>query len=358
MKFGVLYLPTYVPELDGPEATFYARMLEQIELADKLGYETVWLTEHHFDVYGGTVPNPAVLGALVAARTRRIRIGTAVTVLPLHNPLTVAEDFAMLDVISGGRLDFGVGRGSVHREVEEFGLSDTSAALTAEATELITQLWRDRRVDHDGTYFQVRGIQLLPRPIQQPHPPIWVGASRTPETFAWAGRQGFHLMVLPYMMPPADLKERLDIYYAAAREAGHDTSRLEVMAKFHVFVADSAQQVSRVAGPAYDRYQQISASRTGHQRASWRVGSNWEQHRAENKVIGGTPDECVEQIRYWQDTLGLTHIGGTFHFGGLDQSATLRSLDLFDREVAPAFMPQRTHARCRSIPRSTLMRAP
>jgi natural product biosynthesis luciferase-like monooxygenase protein len=342
VKFGVLYLPTYVPELDGPEAQFYARMLEQTQLADELGYETVWLTEHHFDVYGGTVPNPAVLGAVIAARTRRIRIGTAVTVVPLHNPLNVAEDFAMLDVISGGRLDFGVGRGSVQREAEEFGMADKSAALTAEATELILRLWRDRQVDFEGSYFQVKGIELLPRPIQQPHPPIWVGASRTPDTFAWAGHRGFHVMVLPYMMPPADLKERLDVYYSAAREAGHDPASLEVMAKFHVFVADTAEEASRVAGPAYDRYQRIAAARTGHPRASWRTGSSWDQHRAEIKVIGGTPQDCVERIRYWQDTLGLTHIGGTFHFGGLDQSATLRSLELFAREVAPMFSPVRS----------------
>ena len=344
LKFGVLYLPTYVADLDGPEAQLYARMLEQIQLADDLGYESVWLTEHHFDVYGGTVPNPAVLGASIAARTRRIRIGTAVTVLPLHNPLTVAEDFAMLDVISGGRVDFGIGRGSVQREAQEYGALETSAALTAEACEVILRLWREERVEHSGTYFHVNGLQLLPRPIQQPHPPVWVGASRTPDTFAWAGRQGFHLMVLPYMMPPTELKDRLDVYYAAAREAGHDLAKLEVMAKFHVFVADSAQEASHVAGPAYDHYQRIAAARTRNERLSWRSGSTWDQHRAEHKVIGGTPGECVEHIRYWQDTLGLTHIGGTFHFGGLDQAATLRSLELFAREVAPNFASDRRRA--------------
>jgi natural product biosynthesis luciferase-like monooxygenase protein len=335
VKFGLLYLPTYVPELDGPEATFYARMLEQMQFADELGFTNVWLTEHHFDVYGGTMPNPAVLGEMVAARTRHIRIGTAVTVLPFHNPVIVAEDFAMLDVLSGGRLDFGVGRGSVLREAEELGISDASAALTVEATRLIVHLWCRQQVDFEGQYFHVRGVRLLPRPIQQPHPPIWVGASRTPDTFAWAGREGFHVMVLPYMMPPADLRERLDIYFSSARQAGHDTTRLEVMAKFHVFVADSVDQASRIAGPAYDRYQQIAAARTGRERPLWRVGSGWEQHRAENNVIGGSPEECIEQIRYWQQELGLTHIGGTFHFGGLEQSATLRSLELFAREVAP-----------------------
>jgi alkanesulfonate monooxygenase SsuD/methylene tetrahydromethanopterin reductase-like flavin-dependent oxidoreductase (luciferase family) len=243
-------------------------------------------------------------------RKRGLFGGTAVTVLPFHSPVMVAEDFAMLDVISGGRLDFGVGRGSVLREAEE-------------------------RVDFEGQYFHVREARLLPRRIQQPHPPIWVGASRTPHTFAWAGREGFHVMVLPYMMPPADMRERLDIYFSAARQAGHDTTRLEVMAKFHVFVADSIDQASRIAKPAYERYQQIAAARTRHERPSWRHGSSWDQHHAENKVIGGSPEKCIEQIRYWQTELGLTHFGGTFHFGGLEQSATLCSLELFAREVAP-----------------------
>lgn len=339
MKFGVLYLPTYVPDLDGPEATFLEHMLDQIELADQLGYETAWLTEHHFDVYGGTVPNPAVLGAVAAARTRRIRIGTAVTVLPLHNPLLVAEDFAMLDVLSGGRLDFGIGRGSVAAEIQEFGVTDASAALTAEATELIQDLWSKEQVTHHGTHYSFENIRLLPRPLQKPHPPVWVGASRTPDTFTWAGKMGYHLMVLPYMMPPEDMQERLDLYYGAARDAGHDVSRLEVMAKFHVVVAESAAAAAQIAGVPYDHYQEIAGARAGHSNAYWRAGANYQKHVDEYKVIGGSPADCIERVRYWQDTLRLTHIGGVFHFGGMEQQATLRSIELFAREVAPAFQP-------------------
>ena len=335
MKFDVLYLPTYVPELDGDVATFYRHMLTQIALADELGYTSVWLTEHHFSRYGGTLPNPAVFGAAIAMRTRRIRIGSAVTVLPLHNPLLVAEDFAMLDVLSGGRLDFGIGRGSVQVEFEEFGVDySRSAAAMLEAVDIILGGWRAEVFSRNGE----KPITLLPKPVQQPHPPVWVGASRTPETFAWAGRCGFNLMVLPYMMPPADLHERLQLYRQAAVEAGHDPRQLKIMGKFHVFVADSTEAASRLAGPAYDNYQRLAGSRSHHgPQAYWRAGANWDKHRAECRVIGGTPTECCEQIEYWQRTLDLTNIGGTFHFGGLDQQATLHSLELFAREVAPKF---------------------
>ncbi len=339
MKFGLLYLPTYLPELDGPPAEFYAHMLEQIELADALGYDSVWLTEHHFDHYGGTIPNPAVFGVAVAQRTRRIRIGSAVTVLPFHNPLLVAEDFAMLDVLSNGRLDFGVGRGSVQAEYRQFGISnEASAEVMVEATELILRAWSEDSFEHRGRHFGHSRISLLPRPVQKPHPPVWVGAARTPDTFEWAGRNGFHLMVLPYMFPPEFLQERIGIYRDALRAAGHDPARMEILAKFHVFVADNAGQARELAADAYEGYQRVAAARTGREHENyWRAGAGYDQHVGELKVIAGSPDECIERIRYWRDTLGITHIGGTFHFGGLDQQATLRSLQLFAREVAPAF---------------------
>jgi natural product biosynthesis luciferase-like monooxygenase protein len=340
VQFDVLYLPTYVPELDGDYSTFYGRMIEQIVWADELGFATVWLTEHHFSPYGGTLPNPAVFGAAIAARTRRIRIGTAVTVLPLHNPLLVAEDFAMLDVLSGGRFDFGIGRGSVQAEFEEFGIEHKdSAAVLLEAIDAILAAWQPGPLQHDGPRFTVpRPIDVLPKPVQRPHPPVWVGASRTPDTFAWAGRRGFNLMVLPYMMPPADLQERLEIYRVAAHEAGHDPDQLEIMGKFHVFVADPAQEARELARPAYDNYQRLAGARSSHgPRTYWRDDSDWDKHLADCRVIGGTPAECIERIDYWQQTLKLTHIGGTFHFGGLDQLATMRSLELFAREVAPHF---------------------
>ncbi|HYY87918.1 MAG TPA: LLM class flavin-dependent oxidoreductase [Chloroflexota bacterium] len=341
MKFGLLYLPTYVPELDGPVGTFYDRMLEQIARAEELGFQSVWLTEHHFNIYGGTISNPAVFGAAIARATQRIRIGTAVTVLPLHNPLLVAEDFAMLDVLSDGRLDFGIGRGSVSAEYREFGIATDgvgSASVMAEGSDLILRAWSEERFSFRGQHFSYDDISLWPRPVQQPHPPIYVGAARTPDTFAWAGQRGYHVMVLPYMFPPEFLHERLGLYRDALRGSGHDPSSVDVLAKFHVFVADSAEEASRVAGPAYDNYQRIARNRSGREHQDyWRAGTEWDDQVRAYKIIAGAPDDCIERIRYWRDTLGINHLGGTFHFGGLSQEATLRSIELFAREVAPAF---------------------
>jgi alkanesulfonate monooxygenase SsuD/methylene tetrahydromethanopterin reductase-like flavin-dependent oxidoreductase (luciferase family) len=232
-------------------------------------------------------------------------------------------------------------------EYREFGIStDESASIMAEATELILEAWSQERFTHRGKHFAYENVSLLPRPVQTPHPPIYVGAARTPDTFEWAGRCGFHVMVLPYMFPPEFLQERLGIYSDALRAAGHDPGRAEVMAKFHVFVAESRQEASRLAAPAYDHYQRIARNRSGREHGGgyWRAGSEWDDQVESFKIIAGTPDDCIQRIRYWRDALGLTHIGGTFHFGGLSQEATLRSIELFAREVMPAFRDAHTAA--------------
>jgi alkanesulfonate monooxygenase SsuD/methylene tetrahydromethanopterin reductase-like flavin-dependent oxidoreductase (luciferase family) len=214
-----------------------------------------------------------------------------------------------------------------------------------EATELILRAWRETEFEYRGRRFNYPRVALLPRPVQQPNPPIWVGAARTPETFEWAGRNGFDLMVLPYMFPPGVLDEKIELYREALRAAGHDPAEREILAKFHVFVADSAHDARRLAADAYDNYQRVAGARSGRQHANyWRAGSSFEQQVAENRVIAGSPDECIERIRYWRDRLGITHLAGTFHFGGLAQDVTLRSIERFAREVAPAFREQAVSA--------------
>src|SRR5581483_8970223 len=122
VRFGYYILNTYVPELDGAAADLYGRYFEQIEAAEAVGFDAVWATEHHFRYFGGMTPNPQMLLTAISARTRRLRLGSSVSILPLHNPLRIAEDFAMLDVLSGGRLEFGAGRGMVHSGYRGFGL--------------------------------------------------------------------------------------------------------------------------------------------------------------------------------------------------------------------------------------------
>ena len=210
MKFGGHYLPTYVPDLDGSVGEFYGRMFAQIEELDRLGFDHAWVTEHHFGEYGGTVPHPPTFIGAIARTTKRIRLGVAINVLPLHNPLDVEESYARGDIISGGRLEFGVGKGSEPMEYQRLGVSQEEATVRMkEGVELILQAWSDRPVNFHGQFYRYENMRVLPKPAQRPHPPVWVGCARSEDSFQWAGANGFHLMTLPYLYKSADVLPRL-----------------------------------------------------------------------------------------------------------------------------------------------------
>ena len=176
MKFGAHYLPTYLSHLDGSVAEFYRRMFEQMEEIERLGFDSAWVTEHHFSDYGGTVPHPATFLSAIARTTRRIRLGVAISVLPLHNPLEIAESYAMVDVISNGRLEFGVGKGSEAIEYKRAGASQEEASgRMKEGMEIIRQAWSDEPVNFRGEVFEYRNVRVLPKPVQRPHPPVLMG---------------------------------------------------------------------------------------------------------------------------------------------------------------------------------------
>ena len=157
MKFGIHILPTYMPDVEGALPDFYQQMYDQIVEVEKLGFEQAWVTEHHFGGYGGTLPHPPTFLAAVAGKTTKIRLGVAVAVLPLHNPLQLAEAYAMADVISGGRLDFGIGKGSEPVEYRKFGMNrDEATQRFTECTEIIRQAWSDGPVKFPRRVLQLR----------------------------------------------------------------------------------------------------------------------------------------------------------------------------------------------------------
>lgn len=343
MRFGAQYLPTYVPGLDGPVSEFYRRMFEQIELVDQLGYDDVWMTEHHFSEYGGTVPDPAVFLAAAAARTTRIRLGIGVVVLPLRNPIQVAETYAMLDILCNGRLDFGVARGSTPSEFTRFGLDyGESAARMMESMALVQQAWTAETVTFEGRFYQAAGVRVLPKPLQQPHPPVWVGVANSNDSFRWAGANGFHLMTLPYLYDPAELLPRIQLYRDALAGAGHDPATREVLGKFHIYVADSAAAARAEAAPYLANYYDVANAHRAGQLEGVESLRSFDTQLARGSIIAGDPAACIEAIRTWVERLGLTVISGNFHFGGMPQALALRNLRRFAQEVMPAFVPPRS----------------
>jgi alkanesulfonate monooxygenase SsuD/methylene tetrahydromethanopterin reductase-like flavin-dependent oxidoreductase (luciferase family) len=248
----------------------------------------------------------------------------------------------MVDVISNGRLELGIGRGSTPREYTGFGLTqDDSAPRMREACEIIQQAWAGDTVEYHGKIFDYAPIRVLPPTVQRPHPPIWVGASRSDDTFRWAGEKGFHLMTLPYMYEPEVLKHWIGVYKEALVEHGHDPATREILGKFHVYVGDSDHKAREEAQPFLQNYEGVTRlSNSVPGRAP--NGAMRDRHDIENEirtgnVIAGDVERVKEIICRWRDALGLTTISGTVFFGGLPQDLTLKNIRLYAEKVMPEF---------------------
>ncbi len=338
MKFGILLLPTYVAELDGSEAQTYQTMLEQVDRAEALGFESVWLTEHHFTDYGGLVPSPAVLAAAIAQRTRRLRIGMAVSLLPFHRPVRIAEDMAMVDLLSGGRLEWGIGRAYLQWEYQNLGVPmEESRERFAETLDIVLKAWTEDPFTYEGQFYQYRDLSVIPKPVQRPHPPIWLAATASEESFVLAGQRGYHLMTIPHTHAVADIRRKIRLYRDALAGAGFDPASRQVFARYYLYVAESGAEARCDAEAPYLRNFQIAeqARSLGHLHAGVleRPAPDYAEAVAEHRMLFGSVDDCVEHVRYVRDEIGIDYLGLTFWFGGLAPAKALRSMETFVREV-------------------------
>ena len=234
-RFGLLHL--FESPEGKTEKEYYAENIELVEFADQCGLDAVWMAEHHFSEYGA-MPSTQVMGSFIAARTKRIRIGTGVVVLPFHNPIRLAEEFAFLDVMSEGRLDFGVGRGYQPHEFAGYGLNMAeSRDRFAESLAVIQQAWKEGRVNFKGKHFQFDGVEPRPKPLQDPHPPIF-GASFNPETIKYQALQGLNLLFTPLLSPAAKLRE----YYSILGDKGRDAGKFRSGGLVFVYVDEDKER--------------------------------------------------------------------------------------------------------------------
>lgn len=204
MEFDYYLFNSYIPEADGDGPALYRKWMDQVSAADDLGFGCAWFPEHHFRRVGGMLPNASLLIAALAQHTGRIRLETSVILLPLRDPVRVAEDIAMLDILSGGRINVGIGRG-MDAEFHRVFAVDASIAQEkfAEGLNMLRAALRPEPFTWEGAYFQCPDpITLMPRAVQQPHPPLWVPASQ-PRARRAIGRAGVNLMTLPWQ--PATL---------------------------------------------------------------------------------------------------------------------------------------------------------
>ena len=340
MKFGSHYLPTYVADLDGSVGEFYQKMFGQMEEMDRLGYDHIWVTEHHFAHYGGDLPHPPTFMSAIARTTKRIRLGVAINVLPLHNPIDVAESYAMVDIISNGRLDFGVGKGSEAHEYKKYRVDQTqSTGRMYEGVKILLQAWSDKPVSFKGEFFNYENVPVYPKPVQRPHPRFWVGCARTADSFRWAGENGFHLMTLPYVYrDPQMLPGFIKTYRDNLAKAGHDVSKRDILGKFHIYVSNSLDDAIREAEPYLINYFDVhKAADPDRKEPGLLTQRDAKTQLEQGFVLAGDPKRVADTIRKWSEETGLTTISGTFHFGGMPQELAMKNIRLFAEKVMPEF---------------------
>lgn len=346
MKFGHFCLPTYFPEVDGDVGPFMRRWLDLLTESEALGFDALWVNEHHFDAYGGLVPSPPTMLAALSQRTTRVRLGTSIIVLPLHNPIEIAEQLAMVDLMSDGRVEFGIGRGFVEFDYDRLGVSrDDSQMRMYEQLEIILKSWSGKPFTHEGRYYTYPKLEVWPRPAQRPHPPIWLSCSRTPASFEWAGRKGYSILTVPYLGVDS-LAEMNKIYRNAWAEAGHPADQWRIAAHYHCVLCETKKEAREVGREAWRRYLQATTHTRDRERMDrdGAAGPGTQGAQAppdidkmveESRTIASTPDETVAVLERAQDVLGFTHCDCTFLFGGVSHEQAERSLRLFANEVMP-----------------------
>jgi len=307
--------------------------IQECERAEAAGFDSIWLGEHHNSQT--LYPTPLLGLAAIASRTRRLRLGTGVLLLPLYHPLAVAEEAAMVDVISGGRLILGVGAGYAPEEFAAFGVSiKERGSRMDEAVPLIQRLWSEEKVTHEGRHYRVTGATVGPRPVQRPRPPIWFAGWVEP-AIRRAGRLGDAWLGGPSARLD-ELAVCVRLYRQARQAAGRDPDAADVALMRYVFVAESVERAQAIAGPAFIRSFEATYFRWPHPVVKRPAGELTIARLAEDRLILGDPASCIAQLRRFRETLGLTYLVCRISAPGIPRDATRVSMDLFTREVMPA----------------------
>ena len=349
MRFGSFVFPvSHHPEKD---AAVIDSTLEEILLAEQIGMHSVWLTEHHFDGAAAHA-DPLVLGAAVAARTSRIKIGFAVVELAFHHPVRLAVQTALLDNLSHGRLIVGTGRGSAYNHYEYLGFGITMAdgvARLDEAEALLVAAWTGQDLHYRGDFWEVRFPQLRPRPYQQPHPPL-VRACISEASVAGMARIGRPVMI---GIQTADtLRARLELYRATMGDAGFTESETEAAfdqcwASRDLFVADSYDEALEIAAAGFERERRhFRQARERYNPGGFpppdAAGAGAGRPRPagevlEHSFIIGTPAQAAEQVAAMRD-LGVRNLMLKLNVGEMDTRQVQKSMRLFGEQVMPHFV--------------------
>jgi alkanesulfonate monooxygenase SsuD/methylene tetrahydromethanopterin reductase-like flavin-dependent oxidoreductase (luciferase family) len=366
MKFGVFYeIQIPRPHTETSEADAFRQVLEQVEYAEQMGFEYFFSVEHHFLDEYSYCSAPEVLYGALSQRTKKMRIGHGVRLLPFpyNHPVRAAEQAATLDILSGGRVEFGTGRSTSRLELEGFGIPPNEArARWEEGLRIVSGIWqtpRDQKFSWEGRYFKIPPRLVIPRPVQKPHPPLWLSCTG-PETHELAGHFGLGLLAFTLLVGPDDLEKRINIYRAALKDAkpvgafvnghaatftlGHcaetyaeakreaEESILWYVQKAFEYVGSVLQWTEELGGgPALATYEYMRKM----------MGVDYKQMTYDylasgDMILSGDPEQCLRQARVYEQAgteVLLCHLQ-TYK---IPHEKVMQSIGLLGKHVLPHF---------------------
>lgn len=350
MRFGYFTLTDNPPAYGAarrPPDQFLLEVLNEALLAEELGFNSVWVPEHHFGLFG-CLPTPAVFLAHVAAKTQRIKLAPATVLLPCNQPLRVAEEFAMLDLLSHGRAVFSAGRGYDKREYDAFGVPfQESRERFDEEMHFVRKALMEEEFTFEGRFHQVREpLTVLPRPVQKPHPPMYVACFSRP-TVEMAARGGFHALFAPFAaaMMFGSVQAATTQFKATAQEAGHPDSR--VMCSYFFCLANSDAEVLRAKQRLLHYLHSILPAFPDNRRTApphiayfvdivERLQAMTPEQFGARSIVTGDVDQCVATLKT-VEAAGIEEVILYFNFGGYSHAETRRMMERFAQQVMPYF---------------------
>jgi len=331
LSFGLWYSLRNPDAWHRPDTEIYAETLDQIAWAETIGYDDVWLTEHHF-CEDGHAPSIMALAAAIAVRTKTIRIGTSVLLLPLHDAVRVAEDGATVDILSNGRFELGVGIGYRPQEFSGLGLRrEDRAGRTNEGLEIIRRLWEGETVDYDGRHYQIANAKLAPMPVQRPRPPIWVGG------FAPASAKRAARLADGYI-GTGDMTPFVPIYHDERARLGHTGPGHLAGGHFWLIVSNTPDKTfSQVAPYIIYQLQMYNAWFEDAGQQGFPDTSNEAELRESGMLQVMTPQQATDAISEYVEATGIERYYTWTVPPGMPAGEMNEYLELFATEVMPHF---------------------
>jgi alkanesulfonate monooxygenase SsuD/methylene tetrahydromethanopterin reductase-like flavin-dependent oxidoreductase (luciferase family) len=347
VKFDLISLGDYLPDphtgrYNDTQAERYRMWVELGAHAEQLGFDGIWIGEHHCSDY--VVPSPQMVLAAIAMLTRRVRLGTAVSLLPNNDPVRLAEDFATLDLLSQGRAEIGFGSGFTEHTFRLFGQDiDASTAISAENLALIQKLWNEREISWEGRYrAPIHESQLEPRTFSGRSIPINRATATSMDVARDAGRSGHKLMVMTVAGSFSDGKPLAEAYREAYRAAGHEPAGMSVAAIAYVHVRPDGDRAREFWFPYRDNYRKFTRALTASKGVTRGLRELYKRLPPEVMAVRegdfcGSPAEVTDKIFWAYEQMGgFDRLICFFDLGGISRADTVAAMDLFAEAVMPA----------------------